>query len=148
MTAIQPPITRKKVFDFETAITGKVVIDHKGGRHDIVAKGTRFIITKCDGVEHCFNAEGKQFETFPSLQLSSPSAIKCSIPTYVVYKKSDMSIVDYFDSSKGYGVAEENADYVCINTSSPTNEELLKTLGIERRTWIERDGGSESTPSM
>ena len=130
---------RRTVFDIERAIVNGKAHDQHNNCHRLIAHGTEFLITSFDGVEYCFNDRGKQFTAFPKLVLKGPTKTIDQPFPYVIYNTQTMDIVDTYQSSKGYQVADSCELWQCINITHPKNAALLKKLGITRASEVESD---------
>jgi hypothetical protein len=129
----------KIVFDFNTAIEEGSATDQKGGVHKVVAHGKRHMITSCDDDESCFDANGDQLKTFPSLRLALPSMTIQKLMHCIVYNPDTMTTYDGFNfPSKALAcVAELRAKgmavAMCGNTTHPSVNGLLADLGLAYR---------------
>ncbi|MBD1389467.1 hypothetical protein IC617_08510 [Neiella sp. HB171785] len=133
--------TRKQVFDFDTAIRNGVAYDQHRDEHAIVAHGKQHLITEHDQIEYCFDASGRQFSSFPKVQLQFPSVTEIKLWPYLIYNTRTMTVVEMHQSSKGYGAAKRNDKWECINITHPASKKTLAALGIHQTTWLEPKGG-------
>jgi hypothetical protein len=128
--------TQSNVFFFDEAIKNGFATDQKGNKHKVICSTDEFIITTHNKVENCFNRDGKQFATFPSLALVSPSRVKVKVFGYAIYNKTTMELVSMENSSKAFSVAEKGDNLTVVNTTSSKGKELLKTWGIDKNYWL------------
>ncbi len=130
--------TQSKEFFFDEAIKTGVAFDHTGGKHMVVAHRDKFMITVCDGVEHCFNKEGVQFENFPKLKLVRPYRVKVKLFTYIVYDKNSMEIISMHEGVMSVGYSTDfgkNPNIESVNITHPRSKQILENLGIGSTSW-------------
>ena len=110
--------SQSEVFFFDGAVENGIAYDQNGGKHQILAHGEKFIITKCNGEEHCFNKNGKQFAFFTKLKLVKPSKVKIELLPYVLYDVPSMKIIDMYNGVMSGGSVEDktpNSKLININ---------------------------------
>ena len=129
---------RRNVFNFEAAVACGYVTDSDGKQHRVIAHGTEFLITQCDGREFCFNRRGIQFADHRTIKLTLPAQCLVELPTYLVYNTATMQVVSQHDwAGEGYDAAQALGDgFVCINTTHRLHKDTLVALGVER-SWYE-----------
>lgn len=128
--------TESNVFFFDEAIKNGFAIDQKGNKHKVICSTKEFIVTTHNNIENCFNRDGKQFATFPSLALVSPSRVKVKVFGYAIYNKTTLELISMENSNKAYSIAEKGNNLTVANTTSTKGKELLKSWGIDNNYWF------------
>lgn len=135
------PTTETEVFDIQAAIGQGFADDHKGANHAVVAHGpqSQFLITESDGIEYCFDADGKQFADFAKLKLTHPSRTLVKVFHYVVYDEEKMEILGWGKTriTANEIVKRHGGAAVIANTTHPKIIQKLAQMGVEKTRWYE-----------
>lgn len=131
---------RRIVFDFDQAVKQGMARDQDMNKHMIQAHGDKFLITTCDGKEHCFNRDGKEFDDSPKVKLVEPQRVRVELLPFLIYDSVAMTILDQADwvmDAMAREVACGNPNAKAMNVTHPANQDKLRELGIIKRYWYE-----------
>lgn len=129
---------QRNVFDMQSAVEAGKAFDNEGREHLVITSSEKFIITSCEGEEHCFSHKGGQFAGFASTFLSLPSCMMDHLRTIVVYNEETLEPLEGFVSrTEAYTFMTRQLEAgvpvrIITNTSHPKHASLLRRLGLAR----------------
>lgn len=132
-------LVSKTVFSAKKAVGLGTCIDTKGKKHQIIASTSCYIITLCDGVERCFDHDGKQLATFPDTRLVEPACVRNSYPHYWFYNPETMELLwmcNNYRSPTKTPMFKEHPNMGWINSTNGIHREMIAAWGFDKISWL------------